>query len=149
MHNLKYQYLNLKFKNTLEFTFEITAPTKERLEEEISQASIYSPKFIYFETCDIRKVYFCPEHLHEVYFESRPCPAEADKSIEAGSLEIYTTTSSEPFFARQEDLDTDALFLDISYDKKKFINLETISRGFMLINVNSILLAMTEQDLFE
>lgn len=149
MHNPKYHYLNLKFKNALEFTFEITAPTKERLEEEISQASIYSPKFIYFETCDIRKVYFCPEHLLEVYFESRPCPAEADKSIEDGSFEIYTTTSSEPFFARQEDLDIDALFLDISYDKKKFINLETISRGFMLMNVNSILLAMTEQVLFE
>ena len=149
MNSTKFQYLILKFKNELDFIFEISSTTKERLEEEISQANNNSPKFIYFETCDIRKIYFCPEHLHEAYFESRPSPAEADESIGDVSLAIYTTTSSEPFFANQDGLDTDILFLDLDGNKKKFINLETTSNGFKLININTVILAMTEKDLFE
>ena len=149
MNTPQYQYLNLKFKNGLEFIFEISETTKERLEGEISQANKNSPKFIYFETCDIRKVYFCPEHILEVYFESRPCPAEADKLIGDGSLEVYSENSSEPYFSNQEDLDTDAIFLDFSDAKKMFINVETTNRGFTLINMNSIILAITEHDLFD
>ncbi len=148
MHNTKFDYLTLKFKNEFEFIFEISSATRERVQEEISHVNNDS-KFIFFETCDVRKVYFQPEHLHEAYFESRPCPAEADESIGDMSLVIYTTTSSEPFFATHDGLDADALFLDFSEGKKKFINVETTSNGFKLINMNSIILAMAERDLFE
>ena len=37
MHNTKFDYLTLKFKNEFEFIFEISSATRERLEEEISR----------------------------------------------------------------------------------------------------------------
>lgn len=129
--------------------FEISSVTREQLEEEISHANNDSPKFIFFETCDFRKVYFCPKHLNEAYFDSRPCTAEADESIGDMSLAIYTNTSPEPFFATQDGLDPDNRFLDLADANNTFINVETASSGFKLISINTIVLAMTEKDLFD
>lgn len=149
MYNTKFDYLILKFKNEVEFIFEISSATRGRLEEEISHANNDSPKFIFFETCDIRKVYFSPEHLQVAYFESRPHPSDADESIENLSLVVYTTTSSEPFFANQDGLDVDSLFLELSDDKTNYIHVKTSIREFKLINVKTIALAMSENDQFD
>jgi hypothetical protein len=148
MNDQTYHYLTLNFKNESEFIFEISSIAKEGLEEEISDANKDSPKFIAFDTCDIRRIYFCAEHLQEVTFESRPCPAEADESIGEDEIEIYTTTSSEPILISAHKGDVNDLFRHVMNDTTKFINVET-TNGFQLINLDTVILAMAERELWD